>query len=101
MNGKNVVVTGAAGGLGSAIALTLAKAGAGVAVLDLNPEGAQVVVDKIKAIGGNAVPIIGDLTRREGAHALFAPHSGALWVGLQDGDGQDAGELYLLQGREP
>jgi len=57
MIGKNVVVTGAAGGLGSAISLTLAKAGAGVAVLDVNPGGAQVIVDKIKALGGNAVPV--------------------------------------------
>jgi 3-oxoacyl-[acyl-carrier protein] reductase len=72
MIGKNVVVTGAAGGLGSAISLTLAKAGAGVAVLDVNPDGAQVIVDKIKALGGNAVPVIGDLTTREGAHGLFA-----------------------------
>jgi NAD(P)-dependent dehydrogenase (short-subunit alcohol dehydrogenase family) len=72
MIGKNVVVTGAAGGLGSAISLTLAKAGAGVAVLDVNPGGAQVIVDKIKALGGNAVPVIGDLTTREGAHGLFA-----------------------------
>ena len=34
MNGKNVVITGGAGGLGRATAMTLAKAGAGVAVVE-------------------------------------------------------------------
>jgi 3-oxoacyl-[acyl-carrier protein] reductase len=72
MNGMNVVVTGSAGGLGRATAMTLAKAGAGVAVLDMNEAGAQAVVDDIKKIGGNAVGIVGDITSRNGAHALFA-----------------------------
>lgn len=72
MDGKNVVVTGAAGGLGSAVALTLAKAGAGIAVLDVNAKGAQAIADKVNGIGGKAVPIVGDLTTREGAHGLFA-----------------------------
>ncbi|MBX3566606.1 MAG: SDR family oxidoreductase [Rhizobiaceae bacterium] len=71
MNGKNVVVTGAGGGLGSAIAMTLAKQGAGVAVMDVNQATAQKVVDRIAAAGGKAVPIIGDLTTRAGAHGLF------------------------------
>ena len=43
MRGKNVVITGAAGGLGKATAMTLAKAGAGVAVLDINEPGANAV----------------------------------------------------------
>jgi len=71
MHGKNVVITGAAGGLGKATAMTLAKAGAGIAVLDINEAGAQHVVDEIKKIGGNAVPIIGDITARKEAFALF------------------------------
>src|SRR6266702_2581713 len=71
MRGKNVVVTGAAGGLGSAIAMTLSRQGAGIAVLDVNKDGAQAIVDKIAAAGGKAVPIIGDLTTRDGAHGLF------------------------------
>jgi len=72
MNGKNVVITGAAGGLGRATAMMLAKAGAGVAVLDVNEAGAQAVVDDIKKIGGNATGIVGDITSRDAAHALFA-----------------------------
>lgn len=72
MDGKNVVVTGAAGGLGSTIAVTLAKAGAGIAVLDVNAAGAQAIADRVKAAGGKAVPVVGDITTREGAHGLFA-----------------------------
>src|SRR5580704_5932441 len=72
MQGRNVVVTGAAGGLGTATAMTLARAGAGIAVLDMNEAGAQAVVNSIKSIGGNAVAIVGDITARDNALALFA-----------------------------
>lgn len=72
MHGKNVVVTGAAGGLGSATAMVLAQAGAGVAVLDIDADRAQAVVDAIRQAGGSAVPIIGDITTRDAAHAVFA-----------------------------
>src|SRR5260370_38206904 len=71
MQSKNIVVTGAAGGLGSAIATVLAGAGAGVAVLDTNEQGAKALVERIKATGGKAVAVIGDLTMREQAHSLF------------------------------
>ncbi len=72
MHGKNVIITGAAGGLGSATAMLLAKAGAGVAVMDINADRAQVVVDAIRREGGTAVPIIGDISTCDSAHALFA-----------------------------
>lgn len=71
MEGKNVIVTGAAGGLGKATSITLAKAGAGIAVLDVNEAGAQAVVDEINAIGGRAEAIVGDITARDNAHDLF------------------------------
>ncbi|WGF89741.1 SDR family NAD(P)-dependent oxidoreductase [Marinivivus vitaminiproducens] len=71
MHGKNVIVTGAAGGLGTAVSLGLAKAGAGVGVLDLNPERAEALARRITSEGGRAAAIVGDITRRESAHALF------------------------------
>ena len=54
LSGKVAVVTGAGGVLCSAIAKTLARAGAKVALLDLNEEAAQSFADEITAEGGVA-----------------------------------------------
>ncbi len=52
--GKRVVVTGGASGIGAAIALGMAAEGASVAVLDLDEAGAQVVADKA---GGRSLAV--------------------------------------------
>lgn len=54
LNGKTAVVTGAGGVLCSAFAKTLARAGARVALLDLNLESAQKYAEEITAEGGIA-----------------------------------------------
>jgi len=48
---KIAVVTGAAQGIGEAIAMTLAKEGASIAVIDINPDKAGEVAAKIKQMG--------------------------------------------------
>ncbi|EJU13434.1 short-chain dehydrogenase/reductase SDR [Sphingomonas sp. LH128] len=53
--GKNAVVTGAARGLGRAIALRLAADGAAVAAWDLNREGAEETARMIIEKGGKAI----------------------------------------------
>lgn len=52
--GKVAVVTGAASGIGAAIARALAADGAKVLVADLDPEGADDVARAIQASGGTA-----------------------------------------------
>lgn len=48
------VVTGAAGGIGSAIAAKLAAGGRAVAVLDIDLDGAERVADRVRATGARA-----------------------------------------------
>lgn len=54
LSGKVAVVTGAGGVLCSNFSKVLARAGAKVALLDINPEAAQAVVHEIAAEGGIA-----------------------------------------------
>lgn len=54
LTGKVALVTGGAGGLGRATAAELAKAGAVVALWDVDAARIQEAVDEIRAAGGNA-----------------------------------------------
>jgi 3-oxoacyl-[acyl-carrier protein] reductase len=63
LGGQTAIVTGAAQGIGSAIARRLARAGAVVAVADMNREGAARVARAIcDAREGDALPIELDIT---------------------------------------
>lgn len=55
LEGKVALITGAASGIGRAMAATFAHEGARVIVADLNREAGEGVVDEITAIGGQAV----------------------------------------------
>ena len=62
LSGKTAIVTGAAGGLGSAICRLFAREGAGVAVADLDLGAARVLAGEITAVGGRAFPVRADVT---------------------------------------
>ncbi len=62
LNDKIAIVTGAASGIGRAIALLLAQNGAHVACCDLNLEGCKEVVAQIKATGGKSLAIKVDIS---------------------------------------
>ena len=65
-DGKIAVVTGAARGIGQAIALKLAKGGADVAVCDLKVEWLAETVAAVEALGRKALPVavdVGDATQ--------------------------------------
>jgi NAD(P)-dependent dehydrogenase (short-subunit alcohol dehydrogenase family) len=57
LSGKVAVITGASKGIGEAIALTYAAAGAKVVVSSRKQEGVEAVRDKIKAAGGECLAV--------------------------------------------
>ena len=70
LDGHIAVVTGAASGIGRAIAQGYAKEGARVVVLDVNAAGADDVSREIAAAGGNAVGFGLDVTKRDDCFAM-------------------------------
>ncbi len=64
LQGSTALVTGAARGIGRAIALRLARAGAQVAVLDILADEAAAVRREVEAAGVKGLALVVDLTRR-------------------------------------
>jgi NAD(P)-dependent dehydrogenase (short-subunit alcohol dehydrogenase family) len=62
LSGRCAVVTGAADGMGRAVALLLGMKGARVAVLDMNGAGAEAVAGEIRAAGGMAFAFTVDVS---------------------------------------
>lgn len=65
LSGKSIAITGAAQGIGKATALICAKQGASIAVCDVNAALAQTVADKIISVGGRAIAVEMDASKRE------------------------------------
>jgi len=69
LTGQTAIVTGAATGIGEAIAQRLTAAGARVAIADIDGDAAKVAADKI---GGGAFSLQLDVTRPELVEAAIA-----------------------------
>lgn len=65
LKGKSAIVTGAASGIGKAIAELLASQGVSVAIADLNLAPAQAVASAIEAAGGKAMAVVMDVTSED------------------------------------
>ncbi len=66
------IVTGAGSGIGRATALRLAADGYSVMCNDINGARAAIAADEIKAAGGQAAAIGGDVSREADVAALYA-----------------------------
>jgi NAD(P)-dependent dehydrogenase (short-subunit alcohol dehydrogenase family) len=72
LTGQVALVTGAGGGIGSAIARLFAAEGAAVVVADLQQAAAEAVVEEIRAAGGTALAAAVDVTRSDSARGVVA-----------------------------
>ena len=64
LKGKNVVITGAAQGMGAAIGEHYAAQGAKVCITDINLDGCNEVVERIRSNGGQAIAAEVNVTDR-------------------------------------
>jgi 3-oxoacyl-[acyl-carrier protein] reductase len=72
LTGRSALVTGAAGGIGAAVAGALARAGAAVLVTDVDGEAAAAVAGKLTAAGLTAEGAALDVTDRAAADGAVA-----------------------------
>jgi NAD(P)-dependent dehydrogenase (short-subunit alcohol dehydrogenase family) len=64
IHGKVAVVTGAANGIGRAIALRLAGDGADIALLDIDLQGLRSLADEVEGLGRTALAVETDMLDR-------------------------------------
>lgn len=69
---KVAIITGASRGIGKNIALSMAKNGAKIVASARNQELLDSLVEEIKALGGEALAVAGDVSSSEDADRLIA-----------------------------
>src|SRR5580704_11025031 len=73
---KSAIVTGGGQGLGRAIAIVLARRGAAITVTGRTPATLDAVVDEIRAEGGSAIAVPGDVGDRRAVQEAVTQHVG-------------------------
>lgn len=71
LRGKVCIITGAASGIGEAVARIYAQNGAKVAMVDFDRERLERVAAEIKAAGGTVLPIYADVCEEETVRSFF------------------------------
>jgi len=87
LQGRVALVTGGASGIGHSICVRLARAGADVAVLDLDRAGAQRAAKEVEQLGRRALAVaadVSDATSVADALAAVRRHLGAVHILVND-----------------
>jgi len=71
MTNRTALVTGASRGIGRAVALALARAGARIVVASNEPENNEKVAAEVRALGVEALPVFVDLAAAESIQEAF------------------------------
>ena len=106
LQGRIALVTGAAQGIGRAVSLELARAGATLAVADINETKLALVVAEIEAIGGQAAAFRLDVSNQESVSYthldVYKRQGGAYsgWSGSRSRAGWSWGRPRSVPGRE-
>ncbi|MED4691577.1 SDR family oxidoreductase, partial [Peribacillus frigoritolerans] len=65
LKGKTCIVTGAARGMGKALAVKYAEQGANLVLIDLNKENIEATAKEIASLGVTVLPLVVDVTSSE------------------------------------
>ena len=70
LQGKNILITGAASGIGQALALEFTAAGSNIIIADINEDGMKQTASQIEAKGGKVVIFRTDISKPEEIESL-------------------------------
>lgn len=70
-DGKTVVLTGSAGGIGAAVADRFASEGARLVLSDVNADSLMVQESRLRALGADVIAVPGDISRPSAADSLL------------------------------
>ena len=72
LSGRVALVSGAASGMGKAMSIALAGAGADLMLADIDEAGVQATAKEIDTLGRRAIPVICDVGKPDQIRAMFA-----------------------------
>lgn len=110
-HGRSILITGASEGIGRALALELAKAGARLTLVARNRERLDEVAAEVKSLGGSAVVCVADVTVPEdaarmvtaaveaygGLDALVLNAGGSMWVPFESLKDPESAARQLME----